>query len=57
MAGAYCQFCDRRCFVPRVLPNGRHLHMATCPAGMEHDRRKTGEDHTTARNPYDPPEG
>lgn len=60
MAGAYCNFCDHRCFVLRRLPEDaktqpawlpRELHMATCPEGMEHDRAKTGYDHTTAINP------
>lgn len=52
MAGAYCKFCDRRCFVYRVLPDGSWSgHMATCPKGMEHDRKVTGYDHTTAVNP------
>jgi len=52
MAGAYCKFCDRRCFVYRVLPDRSWAgHMATCPAGMEHDRKMTGHDHTTAINP------
>lgn len=39
MPGAYCRYCDHRCFVDRVLPDtGRRLHMATCPAGKDHDR-------------------
>lgn len=58
MAGAYCKFCGRRCFVERILPAGPHeprrLHMATCPAGMEHDRKATGYDQTTAINPHAP---
>lgn len=55
MAGAYCRYCDRRCFVDRVLPDGSWSgHMATCPAGMAHDRAVTGHDHTTAINPYAP---
>lgn len=49
--GPYCKFCDHRCFVPRVLPSGAHLLMASCAAGMAHDRDATGHDHTTARNP------
>lgn len=49
--GPYCQYCDQRCFVPRALADGSHLIMATCSKGMEHDRRVTGQDHTTARNP------
>jgi len=51
MAGAYCRYCDRRCFVPRRLPDSSfHGHMATCSGGMAHDRRATGHDHTTAIN-------
>lgn len=60
--GPYCQFCDHRCFVERIIPNpapgtiaeatGGHLLMATCATGMAHDRRATGGlDHTTAINP------
>jgi hypothetical protein len=53
MAGAYCKFCDRRCFVYRELPDGSWCgHMATCRMGMQHDREQTGYDHTTAINPY-----
>jgi hypothetical protein len=53
MAGAYCQFCDHRCFVYRVLPDGSWAgHLATCREGMAHDRKMTGHDHTTAINPY-----
>lgn len=48
--GPYCRYCDQRCFVLRALPDG-HLLMATCPAGMAHDRAVTGHDHTTAVNP------
>jgi hypothetical protein len=49
--GPYCKFCDHRCFVPRVLRDGQHVLLATCPAGMAHDRDQVGEDHTTATNP------
>jgi hypothetical protein len=49
--GPYCRFCDRRCFVLRALADGRHILLATCPDGMEHDRRKCGQDYTTATNP------
>lgn len=52
MTGPYCRFCSHRCFVDRVLADGRPMLLATCPAGMEHDRRECGQDHTTARNPY-----
>jgi len=52
MAGAYCRYCNHRCFVYRVLPDRSWSgHMATCAAGKEHDRRETGHDHTTAINP------
>jgi hypothetical protein len=51
--GSYCKFCDFRCFRVRVLTDGTSLALATCPAGMEWDRRHTatGQDHTTAHNP------
>lgn len=57
MAGPYCRYCDRRCFVSRTLPAdarwkpGETVHLATCLGGMEHDRQRTGYDHTTATNP------
>ena len=52
MPGAYCRYCDHRCFVDRVLPDtGRRLHMATCPAGKDHDRTVSGFDADTAINP------
>ena len=55
MAGAYCKYCDQRCFVFRIIPDGPHKdwagHLATCAPGMEHDRKVTGHDHTTAINP------
>jgi len=60
MAGAYCKFCDRRCFVYRVMPAdskwkpGRGVHLATCAKGAEYDREHTGHDHTTAFNPMAP---
>lgn len=57
MAGAYCKFCGRRCFVYRIIPAGPKEgwagHLATCAAGMEHDRQQTGYDHTTAENPLE----
>lgn len=49
--GPYCKFCDRRCFVLRVLNDKRTMLLATCQIGMEHDRQKCGQDHTTAHNP------
>jgi len=57
MAGAYCMYCDHRCFVYRqVIVAGEQIwagHMATCLKGMAHDRRALGVDHTQAFNPYD----
>ena len=56
MPGAYCRYCDHRCFVDRVLPDtGRRLHMATCPAGKAHDRTVSGFDADTAINPFTNP--
>lgn len=49
--GPYCDFCARRCFVQRVLRDGRTMLLATCARGMEHDRAQAGQDHTTALNP------
>lgn len=55
--GAYCRYCDRRCFLLRTLPGdaksgaGETICLATCTRGMEHDREVTGYDHTTAINP------
>jgi len=55
MAGSYCQYCDRRCFVSRqVIVAGQLVwagHMATCERGKEHDRNAIGMDSTTAHNP------
>lgn len=46
MAGAYCKFCDHRCFVYRIIPAGPQKgwsgHLATCPAGKAYDRSQTG---------------
>lgn len=50
--GPYCDFCDQRCFVDRVLRGGDRMLLATCPAGAAHDRKVCGEDHQTAVNPY-----
>lgn len=50
--GPYCNYCGRRCFVPRRLPDdSREVHMATCPEGMSRDREVTGYDHRSAVNP------
>lgn len=56
--GAYCKFCSHRCFVVRVVPDGVWEGwsgcMATCAAGMAHDREQLGGyDHRTSINPYD----
>lgn len=57
MAGAYCRYCDHRCFVDRIMPAdarwmpGQHVHLATCGAGAAHDRAATGYDYATAINP------
>jgi hypothetical protein len=61
MAGAYCKFCDHRCFVERVIPGGTQKgwtgHLATCRPGMEYDRTQTGGfDSDTALNPATQPE-
>ncbi len=48
MAGAYCRFCDRRCFVWRRVRVGGQVifsgHLATCADGKAHDRAKLGTD-------------
>lgn len=58
MAGAYCQYCDHRCFVYRqVLVAGEIVwsgHMATCAGGRAHDERELGVDFARAHNPHDP---
>lgn len=46
--GPYCRFCGRRCFVERFVPGHYVTILATCRAGMEHDRKTTGYDFTTA---------
>ncbi|HEX5813341.1 MAG TPA: hypothetical protein VFY38_14635 [Pseudonocardia sp.] len=42
--GSYCTYCGHRCFVVRVVPGGAHRGwtgcLATCRAGIEHDRRE-----------------
>jgi hypothetical protein len=57
--GPYCKFCDRRCFVDRVMPYdatwrpGEAVILATCPRGMEHSRETTGGyDAEKAINPF-----
>lgn len=50
--GPYCRYCDRRCFLYRVLPDGHGMLLATCAAGMAHDREQLdGLDHTNTINP------
>jgi hypothetical protein len=50
--GSYCRYCQHRCFVVRILREGRSICLATCPAGMAWDRKVTGgQDHTTTLNP------
>lgn len=55
MAGAYCKFCGRRCFVARQVIVGGELvwsgHLATCQEGKAFDRSKIGMDADTAHNP------
>ena len=55
MAGAYCRYCDQRCFVYRqVIVSGEIVwagHMATCAKGAEWDRRQLGVDFQHAHNP------
>lgn len=58
MAGAYCRYCDHRCFVYRqVIVAGEIIwdgHMATCTKGAAHDKRSLGVDFRQAHNPYAP---
>ena len=58
MAGAYCNFCGRRCFVYReVILVGQVMwsgHMATCPDGKAHDQQVCGRNADTAHNPLAP---
>ena len=55
MSGAYCRYCDQRCFVYRqVIVGGEVIwagHMATCADGKAHDRRSLGVDSSAAHNP------
>lgn len=55
MAGAYCRFCGRRCFVYRQVIVGGEIiwsgHLATCAEGKAWDRIKIGQDADTAHNP------
>lgn len=58
MAGSYCNFCDRRCFVYREVIVGGELvwagHMATCERGRAHSKQVHGVDFTQAHNPHAP---
>ena len=60
MAGAYCKFCQTRCFVLRVIPDGPSKgwtgHLATCRDGMAHDLGVTGHTHLSSINPVTDPE-
>lgn len=49
--GPYCDYCRNRCFLLRVLRDGRSMLLATCDRGMAHDLRSCGETHATALNP------
>ena len=60
MAGAYCHYCNHRCFVLRRVPDdarswgaGQTIHMATCKRGRQHDMSSTGYDFEGAINPVD----
>ena len=60
MAGAYCRYCDRRCFVYRQVAVGGQTawagHLATCRDGKAHDRSSLGVDvdSPAAANPAAP---
>ena len=53
--GPYCNYCGRRCFLERVIPDGplkgQSFILATCQPGMAHDLEVTGHTHETALNP------
>lgn len=40
--GPYCNYCDKRCFVPNPRCETSATILATCPAGIAHDRRVLG---------------
>lgn len=52
MAGAYCRYCNHRCFVYRkVIVAGEVVwagHMATCLQGRQWDKSQLGVDYTEA---------
>lgn len=54
--GPYCRYCNHRCFLLRILRDGRTMLLATCARGMAHDREVCGQDHTTAINPVTDPD-
>ena len=54
--GPYCKYCRRRCFLLRVLADGRSMLLATCASGMAHDLAAVGQTHETAVNPITDPE-
>lgn len=51
LMGPYCDHCDQRCFVRRILKDGRSMLLATCRGGMARDYELLGEDHRSAINP------
>lgn len=55
--GPYCRYCTRRCFLPRVLRNGKSMILASCVEGMDNDLAKLGQNVLTAVNPTTNPEG
>jgi hypothetical protein len=48
----YCPYCGTPCFVGRIVPDGRWVHMHTCYSGMEADLAKFGQNYLTATHPY-----
>jgi hypothetical protein len=48
--GSYCPYCDTRCFVDGVLPDGQRVRMHTCYFGMDADLAKFGQNYLTATN-------
>jgi hypothetical protein len=46
--GSYCPYCDLLCFVDRVLPDGRRVHMHTCYISMDANQAKFGQNYLTA---------
>jgi hypothetical protein len=52
---SYCPYCHTLCFVDRLLPDGRRVHMHTCYFGMDDDLARFGLNYLTASNPYQRP--